>query len=427
MRNSYRILAFVLVFIAGVPALAGTEGIPLLVTVDDLPMSGSLHRDPEERLRLTREMLAALERHAVPAVGFVNWGRLQEGDEAVLAAWLEAGHELGNHTANHPSLHRLTAAEFIADAEAGRAGLAEFLRQRDPASTVRFFRFPYLREGDSQAKLDAVRAYLDESGQRNVPVTLDNQDWSLALPWLEAGDDETAQGRIAESYHESMHVSIRSQWKLSERLFDRPVPQVLLLHAMAVSGAQWDRLFEWLKEKGYRFAAADEVLADPVFAEAPGYVGSHGPGLWHREQHERRKAEAVAEIKTFLLEQAEAWNRGDLVTFADSYAEDALFVSPTGLTRGRAEVLARYQRRYPDGKAMGHLTFEFLSVEPVTGTEVSLLGDAVPSAVHGATVVARWMLGYPDEYEREDASGLTLIVLRRKTGGGWEVTEDASM
>ena len=40
-----------------------------------------------------------------------------------------------------------------------------------------------------------------------------------------------------------------------------------------------------------------------------------------------------------------------------------------------------------------------------------MLGDSRPGAIHGASVVARWTLSYPD---REDASGLTLLVLRRQ-------------
>ena len=38
-----------------------------------------------------------------------------------------------------------------------------------------------------------------------------------------------------------------------------------------------------------------------------------------------------------------------------SYADDAIFVSPNGVTKGRQAVLERYQKRYPDKKAAsGH-------------------------------------------------------------------------
>jgi hypothetical protein len=57
------------------------------------------------------------------------------------------------------------------------------------------------------------------------------------------------------------------------------------------------------------------------------------------------------------------------------------------------------------------------------GTEVSLLGDAVPSRVHSVSVVARWTLRRAGQ---ADATGLTLIV-RRPRRDGWEIVQDASM
>ncbi len=52
-----------------------------------------------------------------------------------------------------------------------------------------------------------------------------------------------------------------------------------------------------------------------------------------------------------------------------------------------------------------------------------MLGDARPSEVHAVSVAARWRLSYPD---REDASGLTLLVLHRQ-GDRWFIVQDASM
>src|SRR5262245_14738005 len=95
---------------------------PLLVTVDDLPIAaGRLHADPEERAAITRGLLAALARHHVPAVGFVIWGQVAgPGDLALLGRWLDAGHELGNHSFGHLDLTRTEVETFLADVEKGR-------------------------------------------------------------------------------------------------------------------------------------------------------------------------------------------------------------------------------------------------------------------------------------------------------------------
>ena len=411
-------------------AFAGSvSAIPILITVDDLPMTGGdLHAAPPERERITRGMLATLVAHEVPAVGMVTWGNVRgAGDLKLLERWLEAGHELGNHTFRHLDYHRTEQAAWLADAEAGRRELAGFLSARGRPAP-RFFRFPMLREGDTAAKLDAARAWLAASGQRNLPVTLDDQDWSFERPWAEAErrGDRAAMARVAEAYHEALHLSIRHHEATAERLFGRRVPQVLLLHATAIGAAEWDRLFGWLAERGYRFAGTDEVLADPAYAEEHRFLGPRGPGLWDRLLDARRRADAEAAIRTLLAEQAAAWSRGDLEAFVSVYAEDALFVSPSGLTRGRDEVLARYRRRYPDRAAMGRLSLDVIELRLTAGGEVSMLGDAVPGDVHGARVVARWTLAYPEAAEREEATGLTLIVFERR-GGEWRIVEDASM
>ena len=125
------------------------------------------------------------------------------------------------------------------------------------------------------------------------------------------------------------------------------------------------------------------------------------------------------QVKALLRTQAEAWSRGDLAAFTSVYAEDAAFLSPSGLTRGRREVLERYRRRYPDAAAMGKLTLEVLETR---------LFPADPGGhpVAGASVAARWRLEYPGQADRKTAEGLTLIVLRR-TATSWEIVQDASM
>lgn len=412
-----------LLLLAALP-LGAQTGRPLLVSVDDLPFASvRLHPDPAERERITRSLLDVLKKHKVPAVGLVI-GQNIEADRRLLDLWTGAGYELGNHSHGHLNYTRTGAQEYVADVETGRRELAEALGGRK----IRFFRFPFLREGDTDAKLDAMRAYLDGSGQRNLPVTIDTQDWSFEEPWVEARKkgDGKALARIGEEYQQSLQLEVRTYESLGDELFGRPVPQILLLHANEVGSAQWDRLFTWLEERGYRFASADEVLADPAFAKPHRYVSHFGSSLWDRLAAEQGTEKALEEVRTLIRTQVEAWNRGDLDAFTSGYAEDAAFLSPSGLTRGRDEVLARYRKRYPDRKAMGRLSLEPIEMRPAAGTEFTELGGARPSRVHGVSVAARWEIAYPEEPGKAPASGLTLIVFRR-TRDGWEIVQDASM
>ncbi len=411
--------------IAWAGAVSAQPGRPLLVTVDDLPVAGgALHRDPADRDRITGSLLAVLAKHRVPAVGFVVWGGVRSpADRAILERWLDAGLELGNHSATHPDLSRTAVGAYLADVEAGRAGLAGLLAER--GRSVRFFRFPFLREGDTEAKLAAVRDALHRSGLHAVPVTIDTQDWSFETAWVDAAaaGDADALARIADDYQRAMRTEVEVQTRLGDELFDRPVPQILLLHANAIGAAQWDALFSWLEGRGFRFASADEVLTDPSLTETPGYVDRFGTSLWRRIAHDRAAERARVEVVGLLDEQAAAWNRGDLEAFCAVYAGDAVFVTPSGLTSGREAVLERYRTRYPTTDAMGTLSLDPVEVRLDWGPGVTMLGDVAPSRIHGASVVARWTLARADG---SADSGLTLLVLHR-FGARWLIVQDASM
>lgn len=115
------------------------------------------------------------------------------------------------------------------------------------------------------------------------------------------------------------------------------------------------------------------------------------------------------EIEALLNDQAAAWSRGDLDAFCSVYADDASFISPTGITTGRRAVLERYRKKYVDHAGMGALRLDVLEVRA--------------AHVSGASVVARWTLTWPD---KPSAQGLTLLVFE-KTKDGWRIVQDASM
>ena len=425
MRGRVFVLVpFLLLALVPAPSAEEPTPRPLLVTVDDLPIAGGGHDDPEERRRITDGLLGHLKDHGIEAVGLVTWRNVRDaGDRALLEQWLAAGHELGNHSYGHPNYSTTPFEAYREDMDRARVELEALLGSH--GHQLRFFRFPFLREGDSPEKVAAMRAYLEETGQQNLPVTLDNQDWSYDGPWTEArrAGDAAGAAAVAEDYHAALRISIRHHERRGDRLLGRTTPQILLLHANAIGAAEWGRLFEWLEQTGHRFARADEVLTEPLLASPPAVVAPKGFGTWDRLWQQQGAEQAREGAVSVLTTQAAAWNAGDLEAFCAVYAEDASYVSSTGVTQGRPAILERYRERYPDRAAMGTLSFEVVEARPAAGVEVTMLGDAAPSRVHAVSVVARWRLAYVD---RDAAEGWTLLVLRRR-GDGWEMVQDASL
>jgi peptidoglycan/xylan/chitin deacetylase (PgdA/CDA1 family) len=396
--------------------LSATPLRPVLITVDDLPLTGPMRNASDsEKSKLHDGMLAALKKHQIQALAFVTWNNLTVADEALLQRWVAAGHELGNHSSTHLNYNKTDIAAYWDDVEKARVQLARL-------GKVRFFRFPFLREGDTIEKLRAGRAYLQKSGQRNVGVTIDNQDWSFEER-LAAAKTETEKRLLHEDYQAALRVAVRLHEARGDDLLGRQSPQILLLHAGAMGAAEWDALFQWLEETGHRFATADEVLADPVFSLPHEYVARYGSGIFDRLLDKEDREYAEQKVKRLLEGQVKAWNAGDIDGFCSVYAEDAVFLSPSGLTKGRAELIARYKKRYPNKAAMGTLSLTVLDVRLGKGVEVTPFGDAVPSDVHSVSIAAAWSLSYP---AKPTAKGTTLLTLQPH-GESFVIVQDASM
>ncbi|HEY5212485.1 MAG TPA: nuclear transport factor 2 family protein [Acidobacteriaceae bacterium] len=114
-------------------------------------------------------------------------------------------------------------------------------------------------------------------------------------------------------------------------------------------------------------------------------------------------------ILAVLNKSADDWNRGDLDAFAASYknSPDILFVSRT-ITRGYAQMLARYKASYPTPEKMGKLTFSQLEVQPL---------DQRLATVTGHFHLDRTVAG------GGNADGYFLLVLEN-TPAGWKVVRD---
>lgn len=401
---------------AGTLPRAAQADRPLLITVDDLPIAGSgQHLTAERRRQITEAWLSAFEKHGVKAIGFVR-GDWIEGQEGLLLRWLAAGHELGNHTFSHRSLSSTPLADYIADAERGRQALEGVV-----GKPIRFFRFPFLREGDSVETLRGFRAYLARSGQRNVPVTIDTSDWSFARPWARTAPG-AARDAISGDYLAHLRTVVRRYERLGDKVLARETPQILLLHANGVGADHIDALLAWLKATGHRFVGPDDVLRDAAFDLRHEYVGPFGMSLWWRLKVTRGLAAEEKAIRALLQGSVGAWNRGDLDAFTAVYADEARFVTATALTVGRSEVLARYRRRYPDRAAMGSLRIDITHVSLLPNVAITVYDNVEPVAPNVATVIGRWHI---KRASGEELQGATTLVLHKRRGK-WLIVEDHS-
>jgi len=293
--NVFRIPFFLCVLaVMATPPVDGSDG-PLeiertmAVTVDDLPVAQPSWHTNEQMDRITSDLLKTFERHGVPAVGFVNEGKLETGGRVdtfrrgLLQRWLDAGHELGNHGFAHLDLHRVPPEEWMADVVRGEETTRKLVDAS--AGTLRFFRHPFLHVGMSPEIQTATLEFLESHGYTVAPVTVDNSEWIYGRAYAQAynaGDDEL-QEKIGRDYIRYMLEVVAYYETQTEAIVGRPIPQILLVHAYALNADWLDDLLEKLEERGYAWISLEEALEDPVYERAiDGWTGMGGITWLHR-------------------------------------------------------------------------------------------------------------------------------------------------
>ena len=120
------------------------------------------------------------------------------------------------------------------------------------------------------------------------------------------------------------------------------------------------------------------------------------------------KADETA-IRKILHQQDEAWNRGDLEGFMQSYWQNdsLMFIGKSGITYGWKNTLNNYKKGYPDTAAMGKLRFDILEMKGISS-------DA-------SFVVGKWFL----TRSIGNVNGIFTIFLR-KIKGKWLIVADHS-
>ena len=122
---------------------------------------------------------------------------------------------------------------------------------------------------------------------------------------------------------------------------------------------------------------------------------------------EQDRVRIVAQIRSILSAQQDAWNRGDIDGFMNGYARSrsTIFVSGDTVKRGWETVRDRYKKKYSDRGKMGLLTFSDLEITPVSSNAAVPLG--------------RWKLK-----RAKDRPHGRFTLIFRKSADGWRIVHD---
>jgi peptidoglycan-N-acetylglucosamine deacetylase len=270
----------------------GISLLALVFTLRALPAQISLTIDDPEFMETPRLRGAAgdqalrdhLKTARLQAALFVCGMRVDNAaGRSLLKAWDEDGHLIANHSYSHKNYNSTkVTTEFltgdISKAEKLIANLKHF---------TKLFRFPFLKEGETDEKRDALRRYLSKNGYRQGAVTIDASDWYVdgrLMDYLEK-NPQADTGRYRDFYLK--HIWDRATYynNLSKKVLGREVRHTLLIHHSLLNALYLGDLIAMFKERGWTWIDAGVAFQDPVFEKLPAIVPA-GEGLIWGLAHE---------------------------------------------------------------------------------------------------------------------------------------------
>jgi len=264
-------LCFVVLLLLPLLAVAGT----ISFTFDD---GFDPHQQPQAA-QWNEALLKALKQAKVKAMLFPA-GKRVDSDEglALVQAWGEHGHRIGNHTYLHRNYGspRVSFADFTADVMAAEALL------EDLPGWTRRFRFPQLKEGDSADKRDRMRDWLRLHGYEPAPVSIATSDhyyderWRA---WRERHPQADAT-RFKEAYLNHLWGRANHYEALARQLLGRSPAHVMQLHTNAVNAEFLDDVIALFRRKGWRIVSPEEAYRDPLYRRQPNTVPAGESIVW---------------------------------------------------------------------------------------------------------------------------------------------------
>ncbi|WP_353347043.1 polysaccharide deacetylase family protein [Litorivita sp. NS0012-18] len=242
------------------------------ITIDDLPYVMPSRTSPKDGLRYTNQITAVLREHGIVATGFAVGQQINPQSLPALQAFADAGHTIGNHSWSHPDYGTLTRDAFFEETRRTDEVLQQWIDEQ------RFYRFPFLREGETEASKAAATEALSELGYQNVPVTIDNDEWQFNADYvaaLEDGNDEAA-AIIAQNYLGHMRERTAFFQSLAIEELGGDVDHILLIHLNRINADHFGTLLDWYNEQGWSFIPVEEAMMHPLYSRPDIYAGPRG-------------------------------------------------------------------------------------------------------------------------------------------------------
>lgn len=237
------------------------------LTFDDGPVLASTPKLTAQQRNAA--LLAHLKKYQVRAALMVTCGNGADRPEgyALARAWGEAGHVIGNHTMSHLDLNNAAVSLLQYQQEI----LACDQITGSLPGYQKWFRFTYLREGNTPEKRDGMRSFLQQQGYRNAYVSLDTSDWRLDqyLRDTLSANPAADLSAIHDAYLSHIRQRALAYRDLSRQLQGRDIAQVMLLHHNLINALWLGDVIAQFHQMGWTIVTPEQAFQDSVYRLQP--------------------------------------------------------------------------------------------------------------------------------------------------------------
>lgn len=272
-----RLMLMTTLCVAFVPCSAAGKK-QIAVSIDDLPFASTVPVSLEEIVEINGALLRALGQHHVQAIGFVNEDKLYRRGQVdaridVLRAWLDSGMDLGNHNFGHLGLWTSSLPD-VEDAVV-KGDVVTRLITAERHAPLRFYRPPYTQTGRDEPERTAFESFLGARGYRVAPFTIEHDDYLYACVY-DHSPLEADRLRVTDEYMRHLEESVEVFETMSQELFGRQIPQILLIHANRLNSRTLDATLAALEAHGYEFVSIEQAMDDPAYRSSERASGRFG-------------------------------------------------------------------------------------------------------------------------------------------------------
>ena len=236
----------------------------IAITIDDAPRPDSSYYTGSERTKIIIEKLVEAK---VPQAMFFATGKniCTDNGRKRIKEYANSGHLIANHSYEHLNLDKVGDREYSDDILKNQKII------KDLPNLCRYFRYPFLHEGNTVEKRDCIRAFLKKHNLKNGYVTVDNWDWFIdrVINKSKSEGKKINLENLKKLYIDHVWSTILFYDSVAVKYLGRSPKHTLLLHDNDATALFVADLANHIRENGWEIIPPIEAYQDPIADYTP--------------------------------------------------------------------------------------------------------------------------------------------------------------